>query len=160
MARLTRPWAIALAVLLLVGVAGATVPVDRVFVVGDADTGEPLLRVPVEEGDRVTLAYNHSVEKTPVRDVYAVRGTELDNVEMRFQSYGWGLPAREDVRLESGWFVFDPDRRYDDITVKPSPAADHRLVVGGHTYDLVGLSDGRSVRLEVERRSVLAATLQ
>lgn len=159
MARLAPRWAVLLAVLLLVGVAGAAVPTERAVVVSDADSGEPLFSVPVAEGDRVTLAYNHSVEKTPVRDVYAVRGTTLDNVEMRFQSYGWGLPAREDVRLEDGWFVFDPDREYEALVVQPHSAADHRLVAGDRSYDLVERSDGRAVRLEIERRTVLQ-TLQ
>jgi hypothetical protein len=152
-------WALALTALLLVGAVaagvGATVPTGRALVVSDVDTGDPLFSVPVDDGDRVVLAYDHSVEKTPVRDVYAVRGTSLDNVEMRFQSYGWGLPARENVTLEEGWFVFDPDREYEEIVVQPHPAASHRLVAGGVTYDLVERGDGGAVRLAVEHRTVL-----
>jgi hypothetical protein len=159
MARLTARWAVTLAVLLVVGVAGAAVPTQHAVVVSDAATGESLFSVPVNDGNRVTLAYNHSVEKTPVRDVYAVSGTTLDNVEMRFQSYGWGLPARENVTLEDGWFVFDPDREYESVVVHPHPAADHRLVVGDRQYDLVERGDGRAVSITIERRTMLE-TLQ
>ncbi|WP_255194832.1 DUF1850 domain-containing protein [Halorarius litoreus] len=150
-----------LVVVALVVVAGSAGFVaaqpDRVLVVEDADTGDRLLTVPVEDGSTVTLTYTHSVEKTPVEDVYTVDGTRLDNSLMRFESYGWGLPAREDVRLEDGWFVFDPDRTYDEFYVKPGRIAGHTLTVDGETYDLVELSNASSVRIAVERRSPLPA---
>ncbi|WP_458186520.1 DUF1850 domain-containing protein [Haladaptatus sp. NG-WS-4] len=122
------------------------------LVVADGDTGEPILVLPVENGTRVTLAYTHSVEKTPVRDVYAVDGDELEMVEMRFQSYGAGLPARANVSRENGWFVFDPEGSYTTISVTPGDVAGHELVVGDRRYDLVALSGGESVELFVTRR--------
>lgn len=135
----------------------AAAPAGTVLVVADADTGERLLAVPVEQGQRVTLAYTHSVERTPVEDVYAVDGTALDNVAMRFQSYGWGLPAGADVRRSDGFLMFDPDRRYERLHVSPGPTAGHELLVGDRRYDLVALSGGATVRLTVERRSALGA---
>ncbi|WP_458207558.1 DUF1850 domain-containing protein [Haladaptatus sp. NG-SE-30] len=123
-----------------------------ILVVADADTGEPILVVPVENGTRVTLAYNHSVEKTPVHDVYAVNGSELEMVEMRFQSYGAGLPARANVTREDGWFVFDPEGSYASIPIAPGDIAGHELVVGEQRYDLVALSGGESVELFVTQR--------
>ncbi|WP_276261390.1 DUF1850 domain-containing protein [Haloglomus litoreum] len=139
--------------LVLAGAAVAA-PVDRTLVVRDADSGAALLTVDVHEGSNVTLAYTHSVEKTPVRDIYTVTGTALDNTEMRFRSYGWGLPAREAVRLEDGWFVFDPDRRYEAFNLQPAAVAGHRLYVDGEPYDLVARSDD-PVRISIERRPVL-----
>lgn len=131
--------------------AFASAQPDRVLVVEDAETGDRLLTVPVEDGSTVTLAYTHSVEKTPVEDVYTVDGTRLDNTEMRFKSYGWGLPARENVTLEDGWFTFDPNRSYGEFYVKPGHVADHRLTVDGETHDLVAISNASSVRIAVER---------
>lgn len=155
--------ALAVAVLLaLVGSVGlaAAVPAGHAVVVTDAETGDVLASIPVEDGTTVTLSYMHSVERTPVHDVYVVRGTTLDNVEMRFQSYGWGLPADADVHREGGYFVFDPDRRYDELFVKPGTVANHRLTIGDSTtIDLVALSDANSVRIAVERRSALDALL-
>ncbi len=125
---------------------------ERVLVVADADTGEPILVSPVEDGTEVTLAYTHSVEKTPVHDVYAVDGSELEMTEMRFQSYGAGLPARANVTTENGWFVFDPPGRYERIYVAPGDVANHELRVGDERYDLVELSGGESVELFVVKR--------
>jgi hypothetical protein len=126
-----------------------------VLVVADAETGERLLVRPVAQGTTVALNYTHSVEKTPVLDVYEVNGTELEMVRMEFHSYGAGLPARADVNVtENGTFVFDPEGSYDRIYVAPGRIAGHELVVGDRPYDLVALSNASSVELFVENRSV------
>lgn len=142
-------------VLLLVAssVGFAAAQPDRVLVVEDAATGERLFSHAVSDGTTVTLAYTHSVERTPVEDVYTVNGTRLDNTEMRFSSYGWGLPSGADVTLEDGQFVYEPDRFYAELYVKPGRVAGHTLTVDGETYDLVERSEARSVRIAVERRS-------
>ncbi|WP_135830013.1 DUF1850 domain-containing protein [Halorussus halobius] len=125
------------------------------MVVADAETGERLLAVPVTEGTTVALNYTHSVEKTPVLDVYAVDGTELEMVRMEFRSYGAGLPARADVTItENGTFVFDPEGSYERLHVTPGRVAGHELVVGDRTYDLVDLSDARTVTIRVAAGSV------
>lgn len=148
-----------LAVLVVAASAGlaAAVPVERVLVVTDAGSGESLLVRPVAQNATVVLAYNHSVEKTPVRDVYEVRGTNLQHVRMKFQSYGWGLPSGADVHRSDGWFVFDPGRTYTELFVKPGRVAGHQLHVGDRTYDLVERSSARTIRIRVVGRSVLSA---
>ena len=151
-----RRLAVAAAALLVsVGIVSAA-PTAIVLTVELVETGEPLATVPVEEGTPVTLAYTHSVERSPVEEVYTVSGTQLDQTRMRFRSYGWGLPAREDVELIDGWFVFDPDRSYDEVVVSTGAIAGHELRVGDTTYDLVELAGGRSVRLSIDRRTALS----
>lgn len=140
--------------------AGADSAADRVLVVADAETGERLLEVPVAEGSTVALNYTHSVEKTPVLDVYEVNGTELEMVRMEFHSFGAGLPSRADVNVtDEGTFVFDPDGSYDHIYVKPGEIAGHELLVDDRRYDLVALSEARSVNLYVTNRSSANATI-
>ena len=132
---------------------------ERLLVVEDAETGERLLAVPVAEGTTVALNYTHSVEKTPVLDVYAVDGTELEMVRMEFRSYGAGLPARADVTVtENDTFVFDPEGSYEELYVTPGPIAGHELVVGDRVYDLVDLSDARTVKLSVAADSTTTAS--
>jgi len=132
---------------------------DRRLVVADTETGDRLLVLRVSEGTTVALNYTHSVEKTPVLDVYEVNGTELEMVRMEFQSYGAGLPAREAVTItENDTFVFDPDRSYERLRVKPGEIAGHELLVGDRTYDLVDLSDGRSVTFRLTNRSLPTTT--
>ena len=151
--------AVALLFVLLVGGAASAVPAGRALVVEDADTGEHLIVAPVENGTVVSLEYTHSVEKTRVLDVYVVRGDRLVMTRMEFESYGWGLPARADVRTENGTFVFDPEGSYEELYVTPGDVARHRLHVGDRTYDLYGIAGEQSVRLHVERRSALETAL-
>ncbi|MDS0260154.1 DUF1850 domain-containing protein [Haloarcula sp. S1CR25-12] len=149
---------VALAAVALVALAAApAVPTGRALVVADAETGEAYLQTPVENGTAVTLAYTHSVEKTPVRDVYVVDGDRLVAARMTFESYGWGLPSRANVTREDGRFVSDPSGAYQRITVAPGDVAGHRLRVGNRSYDLVGLTDERSVDIHITRRSAVAA---
>lgn len=147
------PLAVAVFLLVAGSVGLAVAQPDSVLVVEDARTGERLSTHPVSDGSTMTLAYTHSVERTPVEDVYTVNGTRLDNTEMRFSSYGWGLPSGVNVTTEDGWFVFDPDRSYAELYVKPGRVAGHTLTVDGDTDDLVERSDARTVRIAVERRS-------
>ncbi|WP_433629021.1 DUF1850 domain-containing protein [Halomicrococcus sp. NG-SE-24] len=135
---------------------GATTTTDsgteRVLVVADADTGESILVVPVSEGTKLTLAYTHSVEKTPVRDVYTVNNRRLEMTAMKFQSFGAGLPSRAAVTREGDWFIFDPSGSYRRLPVVPGSVAGHELVVGDERYDLVALSGGEPVELFVAWR--------
>lgn len=149
-----------LVIALLAAGLGSALPGGQVLVVADAETDERLLTVPVDEGTTVALEYTHSVERTRVLDAYAVHDGALVMTRMEFESYGAGLPATADVTLENGSFVFDPEGTYEELYVKPGRIAGHRLHVGDRTYDLVALSDARSVRLSVERRSALDATLE
>ena len=155
-----RAFVAAVVVLLLAGgVAAASLPAGQVLVVEDADSGEELLRVPVEENTTVALEYTHSVEKTRVLDAYAVRDGELVMTRMEFQSYGWGLPARVNVTQENGSFVFDPEGSFEELYVKPGRIAGHELHVGTETYDLVALSDAESVRMYITEQTMFDAAL-
>ena len=146
-------------VLVVSGVAAATIPAGQTLVVETADGGDELLRVPVEENTTVALEYMHSVEKTRVLDAYAVQDGELVMTRMEFQSYGWGLPARVNVTQENGSFVFDPEGSYEELYVKPGRIAGHELHVGTETFDLVALSDAASVRIYITERTVLDTIL-
>ncbi|SDL89335.1 hypothetical protein SAMN04487949_0087 [Halogranum gelatinilyticum] len=150
-----------LALLVVVSGVAAAVPGGQALVVEDAETGETLLTVPVEEETVVALEYTHSVEKTPVLDVYAVRDDELVMTRMEFESFGWGLPARANVTNENGTFVFDPEGSFSELYVTPGTVADHRLHVGDRTYDLVTVAGGEhSVRLHVVQRSLLRTGIE
>jgi hypothetical protein len=141
--------------IVLAGGAAAVSP-ERALVVEDADTGERLLVEPVANGTTVTLAYNHSVEGSPVRDVYAVRGDQLVMTRMEFASYGWGFPAQANVTRTNESFVSHPDDvRLTELYVAPGYVAGHELYVGDETYDLVERSNGETVRIHIEHRTIL-----
>jgi len=64
--------------------------------------------LPFSRGDRFTVAWVHSVERTPWRETYALGPAgELMLSETAFRSFGAGVPATFDrpVQLEQGWIV-------------------------------------------------------
>lgn len=140
---------------LLLGGATAIgdVGTERTLVVED-DEGTTVLTAPVEENSTVVLAYTHSVEKTPVRDVYAVRGERLRMTRMEFRSFGAGLPAGADVeRTGDGSYAFQPETRpREELVVSTGHVAGHELVVDGRRHDLVELADAGTVRIRVTTR--------
>jgi hypothetical protein len=153
-----RHVAVAVAALVVAtGIGGVVAAPDQpTLVVADAETGERYLETPVDDGTVVALEYTHSVEKTRVYEAYTVRGERLEMTRMEFESFGWGLPSRANVTRKNGTFIYDPPGSYEQLTVAPGRIAGHRLHVGDETYDLVALSDGRSVTLSIRYRSAFA----
>lgn len=152
MERLTRRAFVASAL----GLSGATAvavsarTADRTLVVADADSGERLFEVPVDQGDEVTIAYTHSVEKTPIRDVYVVDGSSLRADRSVFHSFGAGLPTEGVERTEEG-YVVEGSEIHDRLRVTPGTIAGHELVVDDDRYDLAGAATGRVVLFLIER---------
>jgi len=97
------------------------------------------------------LRYVHSVERTPVIEVYRVDADGLHLVLMRFSSQGAGLPTEGYVR-EGDHFVIRTDRRIGELPLRVSRIAGHEVVVGPHRVDLVAVAgDGSAVRLQSGR---------
>ena len=150
--RVRRRVAIAALATLPLGIGAIAVArsTERVLVV-DTDSGERLVEHPVDDGDTVVLSYTHSVEKTPVRDVYEVDDDALRMVRMEFSSFGAGLPTDDVERTDDGYVVHRDDR-YDRLPVAPREIAGHELVVGDSRYDLVALADDRiTISIEFDR---------
>lgn len=154
--RTLRVTVLVFAVLAGLTLAAATVPAQRALVVEDASTGDPLVVEPVNDDTVISLAYMHSVEKSPVHDVYTVDGDRLVMTHAEFDSYGWGFPSDANVTVENGSFAYDPDWEGEELYVKPGRIAGHTLHVNDETYDLVAISDAQSVRIHVDRRPPLA----
>lgn len=142
-----------LAVLGASAIAVVTATDGKTLVVADADTGEHLIEAPVDDGTEVTLSYTHSVEKTPVDDVYVVDGTELRMDRMVFYSHGAGLPTDGPIEETEDGFVVYPNASYAELNVVPGSVAGHELTVGDERYDLVARSDGPVV-LSVDERDL------
>ncbi|SIR90203.1 DUF1850 domain-containing protein [Natronorubrum daqingense] len=159
MVRLTRRRALALTAATgataagTIGAVATSASADRTLLVADAADGDALLEIPVDDGEELTLSYTHSVEKTPVEDVYVVDGDVLRMDRMVFQSFGAGLPTDDIERTDEG-YVRESDESTEELRVTPGSIAGHELVVGAERYDLVERSDGRTVTLSVTDRTL------
>lgn len=135
--------------------ATSSATADNTLVVADADSGDRLFEIPVCQGDEVTVSYMHSVQRTPVKDVYVVDGTELRAERSVFHSFGAGLPTEDVERTDDG-YVVEGSGSHDELSVVPGEIAQHKLEIGGERYDLVEATDGRIV-LSLTDRTVRQA---
>lgn len=140
-------------VFVLASVAAASgVATTPVLVVTDGESTE-LLTTPVEQDTEVALEYMHSVERTPVTDVYVVSDGALVSDRMLFSSFGAGLPSQADVTRQGNRYRYrPPEQQFDPLIVTTGHVADHDLVVDGRRYDLAGIADGGTVRIRIENR--------
>jgi hypothetical protein len=105
----------------------------------------------------VRLEYQHSVERTPVLEVYVAGPGVLRFTRMEFVSQGAGLPTSGYVR-EGGRFVLREVRVLPALAIRVSRLTGPRLVVDGRELDLLALAgDGGTVEVSSGRRSRAAS---
>jgi hypothetical protein len=139
---------VGLAVAAVVGAAGRLAGPTGLEVRVATPEGRTVVRAGgVAPGGRVELHYKHSVERTPVVEVFRAEPDGLWFVEMRFVSQGAGLPTEGYVR-EGGHFVLRRPRHLGEVPLLVSATAGHRLRVGEREVDLVAaFGEGAAVRL-------------
>lgn len=112
------------------------------LVLTDAESGKQLLSFPVEPESRFSVTFVHSVNQTPVTDVYELRGTEIYVVETTFYNFGAGMQTEyppgvtytygEDGAITAtGYNILCKDLIYCVGKV-----SDHILNIGGKEYSL------------------------
>lgn len=108
-----------------------------------AENGALLYQQALSPGQPVVLAYRHSVNGQPVREVYSLDPTAALVVQehaFRVQGAGLGQVEGEGLRIETpgGWTrVVDLNRSVGCIALRVGqPRVDHRLTVRGTTWAL------------------------
>ena len=91
---------IVLSLLLFLSALSVPLPVVEI----SADDGSPVGRVWLRETTVVTVSYLHSVERTPVRESYQAGIAGLRLREVKWQSFGAGLPDEYD-NCKDGFYV-------------------------------------------------------
>ncbi len=132
------------------------IPVSKQFIVTDEQTGKVLYSIPVRPGDVFSVKYVHSVNKSPVEDVFEIAG---DNGIMLkktvFRSFGAGIPYElEDGQIldvmEDRIEIGNIDRMIDRFLLKIGTVAEHTLCINGHKIRMDSLAEPRrTVRLQV-----------
>ncbi|HHX23787.1 MAG TPA: DUF1850 domain-containing protein [Thermoanaerobacterales bacterium] len=93
---------------------------------------------------KFTLSYIHSVQKTPVYEVFEIdEDNKLILKETTFSSLGVGLPFTEEngvFRNEQGKFKLTGlNREFTSIAIRVSPIPKHTIIIGENTHPLLSI---------------------
>jgi hypothetical protein len=135
---------VAVGLVLLVGVA--LWPVQVVSLKLPRENNRWIASIPAAEGDRILLAYRHSVELTAVEGHFQIGPrSEILALKTRMQSAGTGLPntAYDRTVIRNGWIEVDEARRpVGTIRFFLVPINQTRLVIAGRDTDLSAIEAG------------------
>lgn len=122
------------------------------LVLSDAGSGEVYASYPMEDGDTFAVEFIHSVNKSPVRDIYEVRDGEIWNVQCVYYGLGAGveeiLGEGESLSYgENGEMIISGiDTRMEKMIIVVGTISDHILYLGDEEISLRDLC-GRSSKV-------------
>ena len=151
-----RPKAI---LLLLLALAPLPASSGLAFVATDLTADRPVLCRPVRAGDRIVLAFTHSMYGGDVREAYVAMGdgrlrrvavTTANAAAAEYYADTAGVTREGDrFRLEV------PDVSFARIVVRADRIGDHRLAVGAETVNLAASTGNtRQVQLALKERPI------
>jgi hypothetical protein len=148
---------VAAGLVLLVGVA--LWPVQVVSLKLPRENNRWIASIPAAEGDRILLAYRHSVELTAVEGHFQIGPqSEILALKTRMQSAGTGLPntAYDRTAIRNGWIEVDEAHRpVGTIRFFFVPINQTRLVIAGRDTDLSAIEAGALLEISVENRRLI-----
>ncbi|GEM_PF-1449567 len=123
------------------------------------DNSEIIHLSPVDTGDRFSLTYHHSVEKTLVKGIFEVSQVpSILAVETRMTSVGTGLPNTFSKRTsrDGKWIVVDEEKKeIDNFRFFISRVNNTYLTIPSGIIDLMTLPSGTVIVLGVEKISLI-----
>ncbi|ADL08348.1 DUF1850 domain-containing protein [Thermosediminibacter oceani] len=99
--------------------------------------------IPVKNGE-FTLTFLHSIEKTPVYELYNINDDNTMTIkEVRFYSLGTGLPFSSEggFKNENGEFVVRESKTLDKIPLWVSPLPGHAVIVDGRRINFTDIAE-------------------
>lgn len=121
------------------------------LMVRDYDTGKVYGRYPIQAGEECSIEFKHSVNKTPVRDVYEItEDGQFHNIRCIYYGFGAGVQTQleegETLSYQDGAMVIDNIQKYyPKLTYSLLPTSTHVLRVGEEEVFLPGLIDGETI---------------
>jgi hypothetical protein len=112
------------------------------LIIADAESGEIYGRWPVTEGAEFAIEFVHSVNQTPVRDVFEVRGRRIWPVATVFSSFGAGMQSElgegeKLIRDEDGTMrIVGFTRSFKSLAYIVGTVSDHILFIQNERVSL------------------------
>ena len=137
-----------------------TVPAGQTYLVlSDDESGQVLLRHPVCQGHEFSISFIHSVNLSPVREIYVIRSRSIVLTALEFETFGAGIPTQLEpgqtlVRLPGGGMRMEGlDRNLGQLRYLVPHGTDIALIVGERQVPLDSLAaPGQTVRFSVFQR--------
>ncbi len=130
-------------------------PAPDTLVVRDAETGRVYARYDCPDGTQFQIDFIHSVNKSPVIDVFEAEDGIIRVVEARYYTFGAGMPTEAD---QPTWeFSYADDGAivitgitytYDSLNYIVGTVYDHYLTIHGERVNLRELC-GRNTKIEI-----------
>lgn len=154
-----KNFAVAAAIVIVAAVAVILwlIPHGERLVLTDSESGRKYAEYTVCEGDTFSVTFVHSVNKTPVSDVYEVRGGSMVLTGTVYYSFGAGVPDElaegEElvIREDGAMVVTGMDRDLNGVVYAVGTVSDHMLGLGGEEISLRDLC-GRNSKVRFEIR--------
>ncbi len=138
------------------------------LVLTDEATGRVYARLPMDEGDRFSVEFIHSVNKSPVRDIYEIRDGRIFVVMTKYYAFGAGVQTfiEEGQTLTYGedgsMLVSGFDKELPELLYYVGTVSDHVLYLfdtDGSKEDGISLRDlcGRSSSVRFSCRRAFTA---
>jgi len=125
------------------------------------ETDEVLLRHPVYQGQEFSVSFIHSVNQSPVREIYIIVGGKIVLTAAQFETFGAGMPTELEsgqvlVRLPDGDMRIDGfDRSLTELRYMVPHGSDIILNIGERQIPLSSLdAPGQTVRFSVFQRGL------
>ena len=128
--------------------------------VSDMRTKDYLKAWRLKDGDTFTVKYTHSVQLTPVWEVYEIKDGGIFLTETVFQSFGAGLPSTSPYDFEitdQGFRLYNIDMKITDLIYRVGAVrANHSLIIDGKEYPFLDFAEpGEGIKLETNKLSYL-----
>jgi hypothetical protein len=125
------------------------------LVIRDCETRKPIAQVPVEYGQAVTMRYIHSVDLSPVFEVFRVEkddGLVLEQTYFRMFGAGMGhWPGHGRLVDDGEWMrIVEIDRVLGSFVLRiGAKGVDHTIMVGDSELNLSHIAPGRRAEVIV-----------
>lgn len=124
------------------------------IIIEDMATEEVLFSQNVEQGERFEVSYIHSVERSPVIEIFEIRSDGIYTMESHTESFGAGMPYEgDDVELADGKFIIKNINRKvhgGTLRIRPSSVFPHHIKVGDKDLTISDLPyKGRNLEVKL-----------
>lgn len=152
MSRILSKWKVAAAVLLVMA-AAIFFAADHggYLIVSNGDTGQEYARYPIASDGEFSVGFIHSVNKSPVTDVYQIKDGQIYVEKTIYFGFGAGVqtevePGQTLTYGDDGSMIVSGfDSKIDPLLYFVGTVSDHTLTVGEETISLRDLCGRNSL---------------